>query len=454
MGRVFRLIAGSLASGLLLVLALPLGEQAWIGWFALVPLVIVTRDQRIILGVVGAILTIGFAALLASTGWLYHHRMVGDMVVIFGACGKFAFVVGVVLAASADVGAWRRPAWFFAALATLLEACTLAELPVHLALTQYRNLLLMPLASFGGVWIVSFLLWWFNFHIVRLPSKQMMGWIVAVSTFALVTQRVGFSASGSVQNFAAIQVSDPDEKILLALQTEASKTSPEFVVWPEFAGMSFVGATDHPLRDVTSHPGIAPLITSFRDDARPLPHNVAALFSSGSESARYAKRKLFGGEKYMHAPGKVAVAVPYRDGTVGLCICFDSCYPEAIRETARLPGVSVIALPTIDPPTANYFMAGMHAAYTPFRCAESGVAMIRSDGNAYSQIVDATGRIVAEKGPGDGVLRGAVPVGRRWTLYGAIGDWFLVICGVLVGWGYFRFKVALNQGQAGNCPRE
>jgi len=436
MGRVFRLIAGSVASGLLLVLALPLGEHAWLGWFAIVPLILATRDQRIILGVVGALLTIGVAAWIATTGVFYQHRTAGDSVVIFGACGKFAFVLGVVLAVSSDVGAWRRPPWFFAALATLIEACTLFELPVHLALTQYRNLALMPLASIGGVWVVSFLLWWCNFHIARLPVKRMAAWIVGVAALSLLSPNLGFRASGPVQRFAAIQVSDPDERNLLDVQSEASKASPEFVVWPEFAGMAYVGATDAPLRDLSAQRGIAPLITSFRDDARPLPHNVAALFTGGDESARYAKRKLFGGEKNMHAPGDRAVAVPYRDGTVGLCICFDSCFPEAIRETARLPGVSVIALPTIDPPTANYFMAGMHAAYTPFRCAESGVALVRSDGNAYSQIVDSTGRIVAEHGPGDGLLSGSVPVGRRWTVYGVLGDWFLLVCGLLAVFGF------------------
>ena len=424
----------------MLALALPLGEQAWLGWFAFVPVIIATRDRRIILGVLGALCTILVAALLASSGLLYRHRVAGDSVVILGACGKFAITAAIALAAGSDVGAWRRPAWFFAAVATLAEACQLIDLPAHLALSQYRNLLLLQVASVGGVWMVSFLVWWANFHIARLAPKPMAGLCLAVVLLSTISQHIGAVASGPRQRFAAVQVSNPDEKSLLELQTAASAGSPEFVVWPEFAGMQFVGSTDRPLRELSANVGIAPFITSFRDDARPLPHNVAALFSGGQESVRYAKRKLLGGEKSMHAPGYAAVAVPYRDGVVGLSICFDSCFPEAIRETAQLSGVTVIALPTIDPPTANYFMAGMHAAYTPFRCAESGVGMVRSDGNAHSQIVDATGRIVAELGPGDGVLTGSFPVGRRWTLYRVLGDWFLVVCGALVVGGYWRWR--------------
>jgi len=452
-GRAVALIIGSAVSGLMLAWALPLGEQAWLAWFALVPLIVVTRDRNIIVGVFGALGAVTVAALLASSGVLYLHRAAGDSTVIYGACGKFALVVGVVMAANSDVGAWRRPAWFFAALATLVEASQLIDLPAHLALTQYRQLPLLQIASVGGIWAVSFLLWWSNFQIARLPIKPMLGWIGCVAALSLFSQRIGVNAEGPLQSFAAIQVSDADEKNLTALHREASRGSPEFVVWPEFAGMPFVGASDSGLRQLAASVGMAPLITSIRDSFLPLPHNVAALFRNGKESARYAKRKLFGGEKSMHTPGDAAVAVPYDNGTVGLCICFDSCFPESIRETARLPGVTVIALPTIDPPTANYFMAGMHAAYTPFRSAESGVAFVRSDGNAYSQIVDATGRIVAEQGPGDGVLSGRVAVGRRWTLYRVLGDWFLLVCGALVVVGYAKGRnTASVSGDSTQAP--
>lgn len=59
------------------------------------------------------------------------------------------------------------PAWWFAALATLLEAVLLVKLPAHLALSQYRNAFFVQLASIGGIWMVSFLIWWANFALAN-----------------------------------------------------------------------------------------------------------------------------------------------------------------------------------------------------------------------------------------------------------------------------------------------
>jgi apolipoprotein N-acyltransferase len=134
------------------------------------------------------------------------------------------------------------------------------------------------------------------------------------------------------------------------------------------------------------------------------------------------------------------VAVDDGAGKVGLAICFDSCYPEVIRDLARLPGVNVIALPAVDPFASNHFISAMHAAYSPFRCAEEGVAMVRADGRGYSQIVAPFGTIVAELPPGDGVLGGEVSTATYWTPYKQFGDWFLFVCVVLVVGGWYRAR--------------
>ena len=131
----------------------------------------------------------------------------------------------------------------------------------------------------------------------------------------------------------------------------------------------------------------------------------------------------------MHTPGKVPVAVPLKSGDiVGLNICFDSCFPFVIRETAALPEVKYIALPTIDPDSQHYCLAGMHAAFTPFRAAENGVAFIRADGHFGSMIVNNRGRIVAELHNEQTSLSGKVSTKRVWTLYRVIGDLFWHLC--------------------------
>jgi apolipoprotein N-acyltransferase len=152
------------------------------------------------------------------------------------------------------------------------------------------------------------------------------------------------------------------------------------------------------------------------------------MYSDGKESARYEKRKLFASESKMHMPGTKAIAVPYGAGSVGLNICFDSCYPNIIRETAALDNVKVVALPTIDPDSPHYFVAAVHAAYTPFRCAENGVAMVRADGNFGSMIVNEHGQIVAELKNEQKSLTATISGKRAWTVYRVLGDWFWYLC--------------------------
>jgi apolipoprotein N-acyltransferase len=62
--------------------------------------------------------------------------------------------------------------------------------------------------------------------------------------------------------------------------------------------------------------------------------------------------------------------------------------------------------------------------------------MVRCDGRAFSQLVDSFGGIVAEAPPGDRVLSGVLSAEMHWTVYKAIGDWFLLVCAglALAGW--------------------
>lgn len=131
-------------------------------------------------------------------------------------------------------------------------------------------------------------------------------------------------------------------------------------------------------------------------------------------------------------------------GYIGLNVCFDSCFPSIIRETAQL-GTSIVALPTIDPPSTHNFIAAIHAAYTPFRAAESGVAIVRADGYAHSMVCDSRGMITGELGPGDGILIADTAVGPRWTVSKLLGDWFLWACASLLIFGVIRQrKIAIN----------
>ena len=182
------------------------------------------------------------------------------------------------------------------------------------------------------------------------------------------------------------------------------------------------------------------IVTSYLKNETPA-QNQAALVEADQISSVYAKRKLFGGEVNMVTPGNKAVAVPFSGTQVGLNICFDSCFPSIMGQTASLPGVGLIALPTIDPPSTHHFVAKMHSAFTPFRAAELGLPIIRADGYAYSQIVDSIGTIIAEAEPGVTSLVADITPGRRWTLYSLIGNgWFAFYFGLIAFYWVRRWK--------------
>lgn len=429
-------LAAVLATGTLFMLCLPLGEKASLAWFALVPLLLTTRGRGFIPGFLGGLGAVFFAAWLSTTGVFYAGRggETNDGWIYTG-YGIFGFSFAVVFAVWGDRSTARLPAWWFAALATLMEAVLLVELPSHLALSQYRNAAMVQLASVGGVWLVTFLVWWANFALARGQR-----WALAPVVAAILLGGAWLPARGGVRRLAALQIAEPEEATLRQRHMEATRAGASLVAWPEFAGMGL--ATRGDAARLRSFGG-APFVTSFPDDASPLPHNVAARFAQGRESVRYEKRKLFGGEKRMHTPGSRAAAA----GDVGLNVCFDSCFPSVIRETAAL-GASVIALPTNDPASTHRFIAAIHAAYTPFRAAESGVAFARSDSDAYSMIVDARGRIVAEAPPGDRTLVGDALVGPRWTVCRLFGDGWLIVCGGLIVWGAWRNRRPKADGVA------
>jgi apolipoprotein N-acyltransferase len=226
---------------------------------------------------------------------------------------------------------------------------------------------------------------------------------------------------------AVVQTQETDLTALAKLTKSAANQGAQLVVWPELSSIAIApqGNTADLIK-LSKEPNEPAFVTTFEDNAKPKPHNVAALYWHGTESTRYFKRKPFAGEATLHQRGdKAAVAswtVP-----IGLNICFDSCYPAVLRDTVQSPGVGLIALPTEDPPSTNAVVQALHSAYTPFRAAELGTSIARADITAYSMIVGSDGRILAELPPGENILVANVSPPRD-TLYKHLGDWFLYLC--------------------------
>lgn len=432
-------LAGALATGTLINLAMPLGEKGALILVALVPLLLATKGKGAILGFLGGLGAIFWFAFLTTTGWLYQVKHLEPSAGWnYTASGLYAFVFGIFFAVWADGKNAERPIWWLAAIAVALESVLLFQIPAHLGLALYWSGLAMWFAALGGIWLVSYLVWMTNVWASRAKWKAL--WLLmpmALIQYNVETRKAnsgrGIFPGGGTAAVAQFQDGNED-----AMEKATKKLSPDtaFVVWPEFGGIMFAPRGDATkLKELSK--STPPIITSFPDDHSPLPYNVASLTSKGNESERYQKRKLFAGEKNMHTPGTRAVAVPLASigGKVGLNICFDSCYPAIISETAAIPGVKVIAWPTIDPESKNHFVAAMHAAYTPFRAAENGVPIIRCDGRFGSMFVNSSGTIASELKDGQDIAYGYLLSTRPNTVYRSLGDWCLYLCW-LVAVGY------------------
>lgn len=433
------LLAGALATGTLINLAMPLGEKGALILVALVPLLLVTKGKGAILGFLGGLGAIFWFAFLTTTGWFYQVKHLEPSAGWnYTASGLYAFVFGIFFGIWADGKNSNRPIWWLAAMAVALESVLLTQIPAHLGIALYRDRFAMLVSSVGGIWMASYLVWLINLLVIQ--SKRT--WRIPIASSSIIVllvvgndSRPRVIAIPGTSAAAVAQFQDGNEDAM-ELATRRLNVRTQFVVWPEFGGIMFAPRGDTTkLKELSkSTPAI---VTSFPDGHSPLPYNVASLTARGEESERYQKRKLFAGEKNMHTPGSVAVAVPLQSvfGNVGLNICFDSCYPSVIRETAALPGVKVIALPTIDPESKNHFVAAMHAAYTPFRSAENGVSVVRCDGRFASMFVNQYGSIETELKDGQQSAYGLLQPHRRWTPYQILGDWWLYLCW-LVAIGY------------------
>lgn len=420
-------LGGALLSGVLLYLAMPPISWAPLAWVMFLPLFWAVRGRGFALGFLGGMVSCLVAAVLGALG-LFLPLAVADEGSgwVFAGYAIFGTVTGAVsgLLGEKETRGW--PFYMFASLAVLFEAAWLAYLPVHVALSQAYALPWLFLTSGTGVWGVSFCLWAVPVWLVTEPRARPA--IVAALCLgaSLVPARLPDSGTkvGLVQTQS--QVLTELAKLQASLSKEATLT-----IWPELAGIDACPRGDTSKLEQFARRNNTAIVTSYNDQHDSKPHNVCAAFFPTGRSETYFKRKLFAAERALHTPGDRAVAVRGQGTVFGLNVCFDSCFSSIIRETASLDSVRFIALPTLDPPTRFGVAQAIHAAYSPFRSAENGIAILRADTTAYSSVTDGLGRSRV-LGVGELVATVRVDLRRQWTLYQVLGDWFLLACGVLV----------------------
>ena len=455
--NALRGVVGSILTGILLALSMPPVGYSFLIWVAIVPLLYGVKGTRAPVGFLAGLGSSVVAALSLILGLApIPHPFSGEQVTIYASYLLFGLLLCFVGAVVAGINELRfRQIPILAAYAVVLEAASMVALPVHIGIALYRQPSALFLASYLGIWAVSWFVWLTNLAVVKLIQNPKAAWMPCMALVGCLFLAAQMFAprhalpKGGVP-VGVIQTRSLEENRLAGLNKSAGSAGASLVVWPELSAIAIAAGGDtRKLRALSADPGQPAFVTSFQDSANPKSHNLAVLFSNGKELGHYFKRKPFGVEAAIHKAGDVPGYANW-NVPVGLNICFDSTYPAIMRETALAAPVALLALPNEDPPSANGVVQALHAAYMPFRAAELGVGIARADITAYSMIVGPDGTILGELDIGEGILVRTVPPPRE-TFYKAHGDLFLYLCEiatavwVLVGvWKFWRRKRAVS----------
>ncbi len=461
----------SALSGILLTASMPGYDIPYLGWIALVPLLVVIMisppKQHYVLALPFGLLfswgvhswypdifppalgwflivAVGtfYSALIRLGGWLYTRLPKGLNIFAFpvawAAIEFVKFIAPVVedwwfvlLAKSA----WRFPSALhilsvtgFPGLSFVIMLANVAVASLLLRWLKVEELKISKRASWGAISLVALVLIWGAFSMTT-PTKTFT--IAALTDMVnqdpdiLATSKLPADAFGTAENLP-----DVSQKIFdldAGLTRSVADRNPDFVVWPENEFADADNATlMQQLKNLSSETG-SYIVADVVWHATTGMHDTALMVSpAGEEVGRRAKINITNGEeKAGFVPGPREYPVfETQFGKVGLAVCWDRHRTDITRALAR-NGADIVLMPVDDDFNANTRFPPFHASDGVFRAAENRVAMALGTTNGLSLVIDPYGRITAEGAVNKrDVIVGNTFTAEGQTLYTRFGDWF------------------------------
>ncbi len=421
-------------------------------------------EQRILAAIVWglavSIFPISFSIHIAKTQGATHSTDFSDWLLAIAPFLSLALVVGVVSSVAGKLWQskfWQGSVWVFgsASLGVIAERLTfLLPLPLNLAVTQTDlRFLVLPVASFAGVWGISWFVWFVAAAIAEIALSRRTNFVtigatVAVLLLSILSLPFVAPVSGHRLLVAAVQNESEDPLTMLrSVLKPQRKDLPSLIVLPELSLGRETTSLWQQLKRVFEEAKVHGVSVVVGLEENNPPHNSAVLMDSdGREILRYRKVHLFGTERWRYLRGR---EVKVKNG-LGIAICFDIVFPDVVRKLAR-QGAKVIAVPNHDPVVVGFLLHHLHAPFFTIRAAENRVSIVKADTTGLSQLIDCDGSVVAEAPLGkSSVLKGEVTIlsfsqADCQTLYTRFGDWFLILCAIIVV--SLLFACFLNAGK-------
>jgi len=467
-------------SGALLALAFPgSGDQSWLAFAALAPLLVavdgVDRRSAGILGLLSALIF-----WLATIPWVAQTMtQFGD--VPWPLAGVVLLALAAYLALYTAAFCWllartapRSSAAYVIVAASLwvalefLRTYLFTGFPWNLlGYSQYRNLPLVQVAAVTGVYGVSFAVAAVNAGLAQMVHLE-KGWKDRLGGLGVAAAVVGLAVgsgwllSPAREEKPAIPVAlvqgnidqwvkwDPAYQettleVYRRLTLEAARRGARLIVWPETAVPFFLRADPRwrAVQDLARVTG-AHLLVGAPDRSLGEPRNSAFLIGpDGQVRGRYDKRHLVpfgeyvplrrvlffvdvlaGGAIGAFAPGAETTTFATPAGRVAVVICYEAIFPAEVREFFR-GGADVLVNITNDAWFGRSAAPVQHLAMAAFRAVENRAYLVRAANTGISAVVAPDGRIVQASGLFTReVLSGTVAPRAGTSPYTRYGDLF------------------------------
>ena len=462
-------LALSLASAVLLILIFPRFSFTWLAPFALTPLLIACARERLwkLRWIYGW--AAGIVFWFSVCTWIQFVLEVHGGMGRWGGWGTFllfAVLKGLHLALFAAVAGFLMHRWWaIPAVAALWTGIERTHGPLGFAWLDLGNAgidmpIAMRLAPFLGVYGISFVFAMLACAVAVLilrKSRAELAWLLVLPLLWLLP-RTPQPTAGNQQALVVQPNIDTEMEWTAESLADTERTlerlsvapGANLILWPEVPAPFYPG--DPQFLAYTSR--IAQRSRTYflfggvgYNPAKDPLNSAFMLDPSGRIEDRYDKINLVPFGEFVppifgwvnritkeagdFAPGNRVVVFPVNGHKVGAFICYESAFPDLVREFAR-GGAQVLVNLSNDGYFGHSEAREQHLSLVRMRAAENRRWIIRSTNDGLSAIIDPAGRIRQEMPPyrelAETVRYNYSEVETPYTRY---GDWFAWSCLIL-----------------------